>query len=71
MAVNIRPVDPQMLNLDSVTYSAIRNFVTTNFQQFNTQPARLQLCTYLKTRGVKSTGLDRYKSYVERTRTGY
>jgi hypothetical protein len=59
------------INLDTITYSAIRSFVSNNMQQFGTQATRLQLCAYLKTRGVKSTGLERYRSYVERTRTGY
>jgi len=58
-----------VLNFDTVVYSAVRNFVQRNYAIYSTQTARLQLCDFLKNKGVRSSGLTRYRSFVERSRS--
>jgi hypothetical protein len=55
--------------IDNIIYSTIRNYVVRNqSSQFQTQQQRSDFCAWLKTKGVKSPGLDRYKSWVDRNR---
>lgn len=57
------------MTFDNIVYASVRNFVIRNVGLFPTQAARLQFCAMLKAKGVKSPGLERYKTYLERSRT--
>lgn len=55
--------------VDNIIYSTIRNYVSRYQQtQFPNQQQRSDFCVWLKTKGVKSAGLDRYKTWVDRNR---
>jgi hypothetical protein len=64
-----KATDPN--TFDNSVYSSIRNYVSRNLSQFPNQAARLQFCAFLKTKGLKSNGLERYRSYVERSRSSF
>ncbi len=53
-------------SFDSEVYMCIRNFVQMNRGVFITRDTKEQFCDYLATKGLHSTGLDRYRTYVSR-----
>lgn len=56
--------------VDNIIYSTVRNYIVRNQQAlFPTREKRSEFCSWLmKSKGVKSAGLVRYKTYVDTNR---
>lgn len=56
---------------DTCVYNAMRSFASRHYTLFTTARARTEFSTYLKTKGVKSEGVDTYRNYYSRQRSTY
>ncbi len=59
---------PDSFQVDNMIYTTTRSFCSNNTKLFPTWPSKVQFCEFLKEKGVKSGGLDRYRTYAARFR---
>lgn len=56
----------EQVNADNLAYSTLASFVRNNAAEYATPSSRLRLCALLKGKGVRSPGVDRYRTFAER-----
>ncbi len=49
-------------NFENAVYFCIRNFIQQNYNLYSTAAAKQEFCDYLKNKGLRSAGLERYST---------